>query len=65
MKQLLMSPVILAASLALYSCATPAISLSDDIAMYKHVRINSRLIFVCGEDNESYYHIGTPGTRFL
>ncbi len=65
MKQLLLAVVIFTAGFLLYSGTTPDITLNDGVAMYKLTRRNPKLIFVCGEDNDGYYHHNVRGTRFL
>ncbi len=52
-------------ALGLYSWSRPDISLNDGVSMYKLAKMNKRLIFVCGEDNDGYYHVEVRGTRFL
>ncbi len=65
MKKLLISVAVLTAGFLLYAYLMPDITLNDGVAMYKLTRRNPKLIFVCGEDNDGYYHIETRGTRFL
>ncbi len=66
MKRLLLFATLFAAGVTLlYFCSSPGISLNDGVAMSKLTKKNKRLIFVCGEDNDAYYHIETGGTRFL